>query len=318
MPAISCSAPGKIILCGEHAVVYHQPAIAIPVLSRSTTTKIFAHPESAKGEVIVRAEATHLFGNMDTLSLDDPIRRTVELVKDHFKINSLPACEIRISSTLPVAAGLGSSASLSCSIILALSEFLGHPLPVDQVNSIAFEAEKFHHGNPSGVDNTVIAYRRPVYFLQGTLVEFLTVSAPFHFIIGNTGIHASTAEAVCGVRQRWLKEPGKFDSLFSEIGLLSQQVRGELAQGGQSEVGNLLTQNHALLSELGVSCPELDHLVNTALQAGALGAKLSGGGLGGNMLALAEEQNTRQVEEALSQAGAISTMQMTLPASTEE
>jgi mevalonate kinase len=304
-----------MILCGEHAVVYQQPAIAIPILSLETNTKIFAHPLATKGEVIIDAKEISLHDNLENLSENNSIRQTIELVKNHFSLSSLPACEIKITSNLPIAAGMGSSASLSVSLIRALSDFLGCPLPTDQVNTLAYEAEKFHHGNPSGVDNTVITYGRPVYFERGCQPEFLTVATPFQFIVADTGIPASTSQAVSGVRERWQKETNHYETLFQQIGTLTRKIRQALAQGAYNQTGDLLTQNHQLLREIQVSCPELDRLVETCLSAGASGAKLSGGGLGGNMLALVTAETSAQVKAALIAAGAKSCLPVTLPAS---
>jgi mevalonate kinase len=317
MPAISVSAPGKIILCGEHAVVYDQPAIAIPVLTLCTTTNIFAHPTQPKGEILVKADALRLAEKLDILPVDDPIRKTVESVKTYFSLESLPACEIHIISTLPVAAGMGSSASLSISIIRAISEFIGHPLPLDQINALAFEAEKNYHAHPSGVDNTVITYEKPIYFQKGCPPEFLHIETSFQFIVANTGITASTSEAVSGVRKHWQNDPEKYTTLFTQIGQISQHVRKNLALGNQKEVGELLTLNHRYLVELGVSCSELDRFVEVSINSGALGAKLSGGGLGGNMVTLVTSDTTKKVEEALGKAGAKMILKITLPASAE-
>jgi mevalonate kinase len=318
MPAISCVAPGKMILCGEHAVVYNQPAIAIPVMSLFTNTKIFARPTDPQGEVFIRAKSIQLEESLARLPADDSIRRTIELVMEYFSLSHIPACEVLITSTLPVASGMGSSASLSVSLIRALSEFIGHPLQTEQINRLAFEAEKFHHVNPSGVDNTVITYQRPLYYIRGNTPEFLHVKKTCYFLAANTGIAASTAQAVAGVRERWQKETDKYEKYFSLIGQITEQVRERLSNGDIEIIGELLTQNHTYLQQIGVSCPELDHLVDAALTAGALGAKLSGGGLGGNMLALCASEDRSKVKEALLQAGAISTVEMTLAASLEE
>ena len=318
MPAISCSAPGKMILCGEHAVVYGQPAIAIPVTSLGTTTKIFARPTAPKGELFIRAEAIHKSNKFHELPATDPIRQIIELVMKYFSLQSLPACEILITSTLPVASGMGSSASLSVSIIRALSEFIGHPLAIDQVNQLAFEAEKIHHINPSGVDNTVITYQQPLYFIRGRSPEFLRIKEPCRFIMANSGISASTSQAVAGVRERWQRNTDAYERWFVEIGKITDKVRSSLANGDLLLMGKLLTQNHEYLQKIEVSCRELDELVAAALSAGALGAKLSGGGLGGNMLALCCPDTASSVKQALIQAGAVSTVELTLPATAEE
>lgn len=317
MPAISVSAPGKIILCGEHAVVYQQPAIAIPVQQVASTTKIFAHPTAPKGQVWVKADAIQVEGVLESLNENHPIRNAVELVKKLFSIDHLPACEIRITSTIPIASGLGSSASTAVSLISVLSEFIDHSLSTAEISELAYEVEKLHHGNPSGIDNAVIAYNRPVFFRRGEPLEFLEIASPLHLIIANTGIHASTIEAVTGVRGRWQNDLTKYNALFKKIGEISEQVRQYLSSGDVSHIGQLLSLNHSYLQEMGVSCPELDALVSESLNVGALGAKLSGGGLGGNMIALVNPGESSRINNALLHAGAKSTIEMTLPANRE-
>ncbi|NMC85554.1 MAG: mevalonate kinase [Anaerolineaceae bacterium] len=318
MPAISSSAPGKMILCGEHAVVYYQPAIAIPVLSRATTTIIFAHPLDSTGKVFIHSEEANLHECLTDLPTEHPVRQTIELVQTHFRLDHLPACEIRIHSNLPISAGLGSSASLSISILRALSEFLGQPLSLEQINQLAYEAEKIHHGNPSGVDNTVIAYGRPVYFIRGKQPEFVRVKTKLSFLLAHTGIAASTSKAVAEVREHFKAEPQKYSRLFSEIGVLTNQNREFLASGEIHPLGKNLTHNHKLLQEMGVSSTELDQLVSVALGAGAYGAKLSGGGQGGNMLALIPAELSAELTQTLLSAGAKSVIALDLPASGEE
>lgn len=317
MPAISVSAPGKMILCGEHAVVYRQPAIAIPVQQLHTKTQIFARPLAPKGEILLKADAIGVDGNAEDLEKSHPIRAALELVKAYFSIQSLPACEIHITSSIPIAAGLGSSASVSVSLVSALAKFIGHPLKTTEINSLAYEVEKLHHGNPSGVDNTVIAYNQPVYFVRGEAIEFVAVSAPVHLVIADTGIHASTSEAVAKVRQSWQNSPAEFEDSFAQIGQITRQIREHLQMGKMTEIGPLMNLNHTLLQSLGVSCAELDTLVNAAMQAGALGAKLSGGGLGGNMIALVQAEQSASIAAALKRAGAVFTLEFHLPATQE-
>lgn len=312
MPSISVSAPGKMILCGEHAVVYGQPAIAIPLQQINTTTYILARPTAPKGEVRLVADAIGFDDSILELDETDPIRAALELVKAHFSIDHFPACEIRIHSTIPLASGLGSSASLSVSLIRALCEFIGQPLPVHEINQMAFEVEKLHHGNPSGVDNTVIAYNQPVYFIRGKAQEFLQVSAPLHLVVANTGVPGSTAEAVAKVRQNWQDDPQKWENYFSQIGKITNQIRQHLEKANPEAIGKLMNENHRLLQALQVSCTELDTLVNAANAAGALGAKLSGGGLGGNMIALVEPDSADRIFKALMDAGAVSAFKTTL------
>ena len=298
-------------------MVYRQPAIAIPVLSLNTTTKVFARPTAAQGEVFIRAEAINKIGLLTSFSPEDPIFQILHLIFNYFNIDHLPACEIQITSTLPIASGMGSSASLSISLIKAVSEFIGHSLTVDEINQLAFEAEKIHHGNPSGIDNTVIAYQLPVYYTKGNAPEFLTVKEPIQFVMANTGISASTAAAVQGVHDRWQNHTQRYEDLFSEIGKITREIRECLATADIEKIGKLISRNHSLLCEMEVSCLQLDNLVNAANASGALGAKLSGGGLGGNMLALVTPDTIDGVTNGLIEAGAVNTVRITLPRSTE-
>ncbi len=315
MPAISSSAPGKVILCGEHAVVYGMPAIALPVFQVSTTTKIFAKPQSSDGEVHVIAPAISLDTILVTLEDQDPLKIAARLVMQEFHLDHIPACEIHIQTTLPIAAGLGSSASTAVSFTRALSTFLGHPLPDNTINRIAYEVEKHHHGSPSGIDNSVIAYETPVYYQKDRPIETLKIASPFTLVIADSGIKSSTAQAVAGVRHRWEQNRQQYEDWFYEIGQISIDVREYLENGMIEKVGPHLTHNHVLLQKIGVSNSELDNLVEAALTAGALGAKLSGGGLGGNMIALVSNEQTSTVVDALISHGAIHTITTTIPAS---
>lgn len=308
MTAISRSASGKLILCGEHAVVYNQPAIAVPVDQVATSVKIFAKPLAEKGSVTVIIPQIGMESDLKVLPDSQPLKRSLAILQDHFKVDHFPACDIRISSTIPISSGLGSSASLSVALIRALSDFLGQDIDNEEINRVAFDLEKIHHGNPSGIDNTVITYAKPVYFVRGEEIEFIPLAKRMDLIIGCTGIRASTAQAVAGVRERWNNQRLKYEEIFSTVGELAKQIREILQRGDISYIGPLLTQNHELLKGMEVSCDELDALVEAAVDAGALGAKLTGSGQGGNMLALVDASTVDQVVNALSRAGAVSTI----------
>ncbi len=161
------------------------------------------------------------------------------------------------------------------------------------------------HGTPSGIDNTVIAFQLPIFFVRGLPIEVLNLPEPFTIIVGDTGIRSQTASAVNDVRHAWEKQTDYFESLFDEIGEINREARPFIENGQPLRLGPLLDRNHELLCAMGVSCPELDRLVHAARFAGALGAKLSGGGQGGNMIALVDDRNTHSVEQALKQHGAV-------------
>jgi mevalonate kinase len=304
MPAISAVAPGKAILFGEHAVVYGRPAIAAPVTQVQVKATVLADPLGPQGRVHIQAPEIQLDCDLANLPVDDPIAQAIQGVKTALAVDHLPALHLRISSSIPVAAGLGSGAAVSVAILRALSAFLGQPLPDETVSALAFEVEKKHHGTPSGIDNTVVTYARPIYFVRGQPFELLQPAEAFTLIIADSGVKSPTHTAVNGVRQAWQADPDRFEALFDAIGQISQQARQIITQGPVLALGPLMSENQRLLTQVGVSSAELDFLVETALQAGAAGAKLSGGGRGGNMIALADAENAAKIAAALQNAGA--------------
>jgi len=308
MPAITASAPGKIILFGEHAVVYGRPAIAVPVNQVAARAIAIAEPRQPSGTVIIQAPDISLESGLSDLPPDHPLAIAVISVLKRLEIIRPPAFTLRISSTIPVAAGLGSGAAVSVAIIRVVSAFLGRPLPNEQVSELAYEVEKRYHGTPSGIDNTVITYNMPVYFVRGQPVAIFHVSRPFTIVIGDTGIKSPTATAVGDLRKFWQADPIPYERLFDQTGQIAEAARRLIESGRTAELAPLMQDNHRLLQEMGVSSPELDHLVQTAQASGALGAKLSGGGRGGNMIALVDPQQAESVAEALKLAGARSTI----------
>ncbi len=298
---VTASAPGKIILFGEHAVVYGRPALAVPVNRVSAETTV---TESPRPGVWIHAPQVSLEAELTSLPPGHPIGAAIQIVFHRLGLASPPDLDIHITSTIPIASGLGSGAAVTISLIRALSAFLGRSLPSDEVNACAYEVEKLYHGTPSGIDNTVITYGRPVYFVKGTSPEPLHVGRSFILVIGDTGIAAPTRQSVADVRALWQTDPRRWEKVFDQIGSIAQSARQAIERGNIEALGPLMNANHALLQELTVSSPELDQLVQAARQAGAAGAKLSGGGRGGNMIALVAPNDAERVAQALLLAGA--------------
>jgi mevalonate kinase len=311
MPAITATAPGKVILFGEHAVVYGQPAIAVPVFQVHARAIVTARPRYPAGSAWVEAPAIGLDAALDSLPPQDPLAAAIQQVYTALAITRPPAYHLRVTSSIPVAAGLGSGAAVSVAVVRALSAFLGRPLPLERVSELAYEVEKLHHGTPSGIDNTVIAFGRPVNFTRepdGNRIESLRVARPLTLVIADTGIPSPTGVAVGDVRHAWQAERERFERLFAAIGAVVRSARQAIESGEVELLGTLMNQNHALLCELGVSSPELERLVNAARLAGATGAKLSGGGRGGNLIALVEPVSGPDIATKLLAAGAKNTI----------
>jgi mevalonate kinase len=308
MPAISAAAPGKVILFGEHAVVYGRPAIAIPVTQVKAKAIVIANPRGTPGEVRVQAPDIDLASTLAELDPAHPLAVAIQGVATALKVKHLPACTIKITSTIPVAAGMGSGAAVSVAVIRAFSAFLGHPLPDEKVSALAFEVEKIHHGTPSGIDNTVVTYARPVYFVKGRPIETLKVGWPFTIVIGDTGIASPTATAVGDVRKAWQADKAQYEAYFDSVGAITQAARQAIESGGVELLGPLMDANQGVLRKMGVSSAALDDLVTAARRAGAWGAKLCGGGRGGNMIALVPPSRAEGIAKALQTAGAVRTM----------
>ncbi|MGD2155239.1 MAG: mevalonate kinase [Anaerolineales bacterium] len=307
MPAFSSSAPGKVIILGEHAVVYGRPAIAVPVHQIKANATVWGDITAPQGQVQIQAPDIGLDSKLTKLPSNNPLAYAIRCVLSELAVDRPPSCIVRVSSTIPIAAGLGSGAAISVVIIRALSAFLGHPLPQEKVSKIAFEVDKIHHGTPSGIDNTVITYDQPVYYVKGKQATTFKPGQPFTLIVADTGIPSPTSKTVRRLRQAWKTDQKHHEEMFNEIGNMVKSARKAIEAGEINILGKLMNENHQLLRKMGISSPELDNLVETAIRSGALGAKLSGGGRGGNMVALADPKQVDKISNDLLEAGAVNT-----------
>ena len=296
------SAPGKVILFGEHAVVYGRPAIAVPV------TEVQAHAcvepgEAGLGIVVVAPQIGRRIIVREAAD-DDPLACIVRLTLGACKELREPDLTITVTSTVPIARGMGSGAAVSTAIVRALAQHLDRWLSSRAISDLVYRTEILHHGTPSGIDNTVVAFEKPIYFIKDEGWEVFWVGMPFLLAIADTGIESSTKEVVGDLRQRYQSEPVRYDPIFDQIGEIGLAARSAIEQGQGETLGQLMNENHMLLQELGVSCPELDCLVAAAREGGALGAKMSGAGWGGNMIAVVTKETRGRVDMMLRLAGA--------------
>ncbi|MBK9924869.1 MAG: mevalonate kinase [Anaerolineales bacterium] len=299
------SAPGKIILFGEHAVVYGRPALAIPVTQVHADVDI---SDSDSAGIMIHAPDINLHAELNSLPSDHPIASVIHNLFFLSRISPFPNLNIKITSTIPVASGLGSGAAVTVALTRAVSSHIHYPMTDEQVNAFAYEIEKIHHGTPSGIDNTVVTYAKPVYFIKGQSIETFKVDQPFMIVIGNTGISAPTKESVGDVRKLWEADKEKWEDVFNKVGEIADKARDAIEHGKTETLGEMMNENHVLLQKMTVSSPELDALITVAREAGASGAKLSGGGRGGNMIALVEPEKAEVVAKSLMDAGARNTI----------
>jgi mevalonate kinase len=303
---VRSSAPGKVILFGEHAVVYGQPAIAVPVTQVKATATVDAAP-AGSGLTIVASDLDERIVFAQAAQ-NDPLAAAAQATLSYLSASE-PDAILTIKSAIPISSGLGSGAAVSTALTCALAKFLGHPLEPAEVSKLVYEVEKIHHGTPSGIDNTVIAYEKPIYFTRGEPVERLNVGEPFTLLIADTGKPSPTKKIVARVRRAHERETAHYDALFDQIGDIATEARSAIESGDIETLGPLMDENHELLIELGVSSSLLDELVETARLTGALGAKLSGAGQGGNVIALVEDDFAEEVAAALKEAEAARVIQ---------
>ncbi|MBM3137544.1 MAG: mevalonate kinase [Chloroflexi bacterium] len=310
MPAISASAPGKTILFGEHAVVYGFPAIAVPLPDISLTVIVQALPNQNSIH-IVNTDLKEDF-LIEEIEKQNPYNSALEVIRKFLKIDHLPAMRITLSSNIPLASGLGSSAAFAVAISKSVTSFLGFRLSLEDLNCIAYEIEKRQHGTPSGIDNTVICYQKPVFFLKDQPVEFINPSKPMTLILANSGIQSLTREAVEQVREKRDRERDLVDDIFYRIGSIANNARPLIEDGDLESIGKLMLENHQLLKELELSLDILDDLVEASMKTGAYGAKLCGSGNGGNVVALVPPEKSDMIKEVLIKKGAYSCLVSTV------
>lgn len=296
------SAPGKAILCGEHAVVYGFPAIAVPLDDLRANAR--GKPTDKPLTIFAEDLASSPIGiETDECNRGYPLSLMARLTTKHLGLASARG-EVRIKSDIPIASGLGSGAAVSAALGRAVAQIHGADISDEDLNRLVFEVEKLHHGTPSGIDNTVVVYESPLYYVKDASLDFIEIGKPLRLVLADTGIASLTRAAVADVRMLLRGAPAKTRQIFSEIGTIVDEARDCIEQGDSARLGALLTANHRLLHALTVSSPELDELVEAALKGGALGAKLSGGGRGGIVIALAHEDALCKVKDSLLRAGA--------------
>jgi mevalonate kinase len=274
---------GKVILFGEHFVVHGIPGIAS---ATSLSTEATIKKSTGTGlTVIDNRKGTEGYTDSKKEQQKESLEFTMKAMGIDSKDNLM---EITLGGDLPVFSGIGASAASAVAIARAISDELGMNLPDERINEIAYEAEKAYAGNPSGIDNTAATYGGLIWYIRGTpsRMERMKLKSPVEIVMGNSGVVADTKAVVAAVAQRKQKDPRKYERIFKQAEELVHKAREALEKHDLKEVGRLMDENHKLLQEIEVSGKELDHLVNLARHNGAWGAKLTGGGIGGCMVAL--------------------------------
>lgn len=302
------TANGKVILFGEHSVVYGYNAIAapIPFAIQSIVQKV----DNSSTIVIPRwGMELDLFKDADKKNKPisqqekNSMTEAIEHILTKLGLDK-EILQILVFSQIPRAMGLGGSAALAVSVIRALSKYANLNLSDEQVNELSFEAETIVHGTPSGIDNTIATYGKLLLYNKEDKprTKPITLSKPLPIVIGLSGQEGLTLKMVRKVRDGWEKNQRLYESIFQEINEITLQALNALANYDLEQIGYLMNLNHGLLNALQVSTLTIEEMTAIAKNSGALGAKLTGGGGGGAMIALCPE-NREGVAKALENAG---------------
>jgi len=302
---IEVSAPGKLMLFGEHAVVYERPCLVTAVDQRISVGLKKRDDE----KICLNAPDINIKNFLiSPKDLKEPqpkeIRFVLAAVKNFFeKYKIKSGLEIKTKSQFSKQFGLGSSSAVTVSTIKGLAELFGIQINKKELFGLAYKTVLDIQGVGSGFDVASAAYGGILYFLTGgKIIEEIKVDK-LPIIVGYTGIKADTPTLIRMVSNKLSQEPRKINKIFDEIEKIVDLAKIEIENQGWEKVGKLMNQNQELLRELGVSSKELENLIRASLKAGAFGAKLSGAGGGDCMIAIANKDNFNKINKAIEKAG---------------
>ena len=290
---------GKIILMGEHAVVYCEPAIAFPFRGVGVTARF----NSADQNQITSSHYSGLLANAP-----EPLQMIRELTQRLCQEFQQEAFHLVIESTVPSARGMGSSAAVATAITRAFFDWIDVELSSEKLLAYVNFSESIAHGNPSGIDAATTSGSQPVYFEKGKAFEAFPLNIDAYLLVADTGILGRTREAVAAVAQLRKTQPEPTNRFIHHLGALSRLAKEAIIHNQPQALGNYMTLAQHDLRALTVSNERLDTLIQLALDNGALGAKLTGGGRGGCFIVLCRDyQNAQHIQIQLKNAGVTET-----------
>lgn len=288
---------GKIILLGEHSVVYGRPALAAAIPKGCHATA-----EPAEESVLsVEPWGVRVFAQREETDPDrELLRRAFGVISEHYPAH----LSVWASMEIPGGAGLGGSAALSVAVIRASDAALGLAHSLDEIIELSLAWERVFHGNPSGVDSAMAALGGVAVYRKGQPLAPHPVGAPFAFVVAHSGEHGSTKATVASVGRQHARDPQKADQIFDAIAALVENAMLAIQRGEREHFGQLMDLNQKLLNGLMLSTSKLEEMCNWAREAGALGAKLTGGGGGGCMISLGRDAaHARELAEMFESRG---------------
>lgn len=287
---------GKLILAGEHAVVYGHPALVVGLERGARAVARRADDGLDRMVLLEQRSGEPLFEVVDVPTPQEPMERAWRAMLDALGARG-QGVRVEVSLGLPPGAGLGSSAALAAACCRALASLLGRDEAT--ITRAVHASEGVFHGSPSGIDQAAALGGGLLRFERGDTPTLTALHAPpLHLVIGQPAPGASTARMVASVAALIQRQPALGPHLCQTVGALVEAAQTALCAGDHAALGDLLNINHGLLVSLGVSTPTLDTACHIAREAGALGAKLTGAGGGGCVFALTTAETTPHILDA--------------------
>jgi len=292
------SAPGKVILFGEHFVVYGKPAILASIDKRVYVDAVARNDDKVAIKSNMGFKGTFNKHDLESVkekkfrSLVQPVLAAANDAMQEFDAST--GLDLSIRAEFPHAVGLGSSAAISIATIAAVSSLFGK-LSRQKICDMSLDAEKIVHNNPSGADSAICTYGGLMLFDKRRGARPMNSKTDMHLIVVDSGVKRITGKLVSSVKKLREGNAELFDGLASMSNNITSQALEAIKSRDYAELGSLMTLNHSLLRRLGVSRNVLDKLVDIALRNGAFGAKMTGAGGGGCIIALVNESSKRKV-----------------------
>lgn len=275
----------KIILLGEHSVVYGKPAIALPLKTITANTVISSLPNQD-----ILLESNYFTGNLSSSPKQMlGIKNLITYLVENLNISS--GIKIKLKSNLPAERGMGSSAAISISIIRAFHNFVNKPLTKAKLLKLANIAEKITHKNPSGLDAATSSSENPIWMIRDVETTDIPVNMDGYLLISDSGLAGQTSEAIKIVQENLKNNPAQTNELLNNLGNLTFTAKDQLATNNLVGLGKTFKKAHVNLKKLGVSISKLDNLIAIAEENGSLGSKLTGGGRGGCFISLVKTRD---------------------------
>lgn len=303
------SAPAKIILFGEHFVIYNQPAVLASINKRIKIDCriVLENKNTIRIETNEFGKKTYPLSILKNTNQDNyndffyPIIYILKkILQDFEKTNGI---EIKIESEIPYGVGLGSSAALSVAAVAAIYGLVNRYSKKNEILELAIETEKIIHRNSSGADCVISTYGGLMYYQKNSNVRQLEYSKKLNFIIINTGLKHSTGELVSIVERFRQNNFATFIKLSDKVTNICKNAIEALKEGNTLKLGKLMNENQILLEQIGVSNKEIKKIIETSLNYGAIGSKLTGAGGGGCILSIIHQENKNYFLSNMRQSG---------------